>query len=64
MHQPEFAALCKGVSTGSERYVEEALTGSVGKVTACAGNHFEVEVNDRHESWPRESCREKWGYRP
>jgi hypothetical protein len=64
MNRPEYEALCHGVETGSERYVIDMLTRHVGKVLACEGNHFTVETGDHHESWPRQSCREKWGQRP
>ncbi len=60
MERSEFTALCKGVETGSARFVENRLLHTVGKVIACEGNRFEVEVENRHEQWPSENCREKW----
>jgi hypothetical protein len=59
MRKPEFRALCKGVSDGEERFVEEETLHKIGKVVSCLGNHFQVRIDDKSQSWPSETCRER-----
>jgi hypothetical protein len=59
MRKPEFRALCKGVADGEERFVEDLTLHAIGKVTSCSGNHFQVQFDEKSQSWPSETCRER-----
>jgi hypothetical protein len=59
MRKPEFRALCKGVVDGEERFVEDLTLHAIGKVTSCSGNHFQVRIDEKSQSWPSETCRER-----
>ena len=60
MKRAEFSAICRGVTDGEERYVEDITFHKTGKVLSCQGNRFQVEVKGSRQTWPSEACRERW----
>jgi hypothetical protein len=60
MTRAEFNALCRGVTEGEERYVEDMTMHKTGKVLSCEGNRFQVELEGDRQTWPSETCRERW----
>lgn len=60
MTTAEFRAICRGVESGGEHFVEDRTTHMVGKVVSCRGSQFDVDVEQERQSWPSATCREKW----
>lgn len=58
MNKSEFEALCRAVTAGEERYLENVENRHAGKVVACSGEAVEIDIYGKRESWPLDRCAE------
>jgi len=63
MNQREFSRICRALQMGEDKFLEHLETHYTGRVIACSGERFEVDVAGRRESWAREACEETMGSR-
>lgn len=59
MRSPEYEKVCQAVQAGEEKHVKHIVTHKIGKVTACHGGEFDVEVAGEEKTWIKENCLEE-----
>jgi hypothetical protein len=58
MNRSAFEAICRAVTAGEEKYLENVENHHAGRAVACSGETVEIDIFGKRESWPLDRCEE------